>query len=232
MTFVYFLEAVLGWTVALALRIPIAIIGLIVVPIGLLFSVYDESKAQPFTQHNTERFWYHVGLPKWLWLWSNDRDGAKGDKRGWWDANVTFGENSDSFVAQFWWMAVRNPANNLRFTPFFSVNLAEYPVQLLAGQEHVDDDDDGSGLGWQFCVVRGSIFKYYSFWYLSQEMPTWLTKVFPSLHEHVFQIRIGHKIKPRYNIEYYNRNGELTEDERHSAWKGFTFRIGFLDYKN
>ena len=78
-------------------------------------------------------------------------------------------------------------------------------------------------------MARGAIFKYYSFWYLSQPMPEWFVKIFPSLKEHVFQIRIGHKIKPRYNEQYA---GELTEDEKHSAWKGFTFRLGFLDYKN
>lgn len=226
-------EAILGWIIAIIIRLPLFILGLVLVPIGLLFKVEDSAKAKRFTEHNTDRYWWHVGLPKWLWLWSNDRDGARGDKRGWWDANTTVGENADSFAAMFWWLAIRNPVNNMRFHPWFAADLFEADVELLAGQYHVDDDDDGSGLGWQFCRFDNGDVKLYSFYYLSQPMPEWLVKIIPSLKEHVFQIRIGHKIKPRYNDDFpTGKRDEYDLDTQERAWKGFTFRVGFLDYKN
>lgn len=224
------LKAIIGWVLIVPIRLFLVILGLPLVALGLLFKQENFNTSNPFTQHNKHRDWWHVGLPKFLWIWSNDREGAKGDKRGWWDKNCPTG-NSEDFYSQWIWMAVRNPANNLRFTPGFSVNLADHNVIILGGKYHVDDDDDGSGLGWQFCKVDSGI-GYYSFYYLSNPMPDWLVKIFPSLKDHVFQFRIGHKIKPRYNEQYWLRKDSLTEDERHSAWKGFTFRCGFLDYKN
>lgn len=227
-----FLEALLGWSAAVLLRLPLFLLGLILVPIGLMFPIEDRKSIRPFSEHNTHRNWWHVGLPKWLWLWSNDRDGAKGDKRGWWDLNCPTG-NSDDFKSRFVWMAIRNPVNNMRFTPGFAINMFDTEVELIAGKEYVDDDDDGSGLGWQFLMCRGKIFKYYCFRWLSQPVPTWLSKVFPSLHDHVFQIWIGHKMAPRYNDRFpKGEANKFPEDVVHSAWKGFTLRIGFLDYKN
>jgi|APSaa5957512535_1039671.scaffolds.fasta_scaffold22295_4 hypothetical protein len=225
------LEAITIWIVAVVLRFPLILLGLPLTALGLLMPV-KTLPAIKFTRHNINREWYHVGLPRWLWIFSNDRDGAKGDKRGWWDMNCPTG-NSDDFFSRWVWMAVRNPVNNMRFTPIFSVNMFETEVELLAGQYNVDDDDDGSALGWQFVMARGSVFKYYCFKWLSQPMPAWFVKIFPSQKDHVFRIWIGHKLAPRYNDDFPKGQASFhPEDRVHKAWKGFTFRVGFLDYKN
>lgn len=222
-------EAVAGWTFSLIIRIPLFILGLIVVPIGLCFPKVNEDSSRPFTQHHTDRNWKHVGLPKAFWLWSNDRDGAMGDKRGWW-----FNRHGDTFYSRFRWMALRNPVNNMRFWDLTAINMYTTEVELLAGQSHVGEDDDGSGMGWHFVGAKGTKRKFYGFRYVSQEYPKWLVKIIPWLAERVFTIRIGAKLKVKYNEEFLtNEAEEASEDNYERAWKGFTFRINpFLKYKD
>jgi hypothetical protein len=200
------LEATIQWTLLIAIRLPLTLLGFIVVPIALQSKLGSAEESRitgfdpNFTQHNTNRRWWHVGLPRWAWIWSNDRDGAKGDKRGWWDANGIVKGGSDKFLNQYWWLAFRNPVNNMRFTRFFSVNMQEATVHKVAGQALVHEK---KGIyGWQILIAEGPHVHYYSF-YMVQP---WIT------------IRIGHK------IELWHNDTDWSQDPQ-KAWKGFTFRI-------
>ena len=87
--------------------LPALILGLIMVPIGLLFCNKD-------SQH----------MPKFFYPWDNDRDGINGD--GTWDPTTQTGSgwkgpehtmgNYTSFWNRFRWLALRNPTNNFDYT--------------------------------------------------------------------------------------------------------------------
>lgn len=200
--------ALLNWSLILVIRIPATILGLVIVPIGLLFKV-ESNINQPFSIYNTDRYWWHVGLPKLFYLWSNARDGLKGDKRGWYDAHTYF-KNSDSFLSQWWWGAIRNPVNNMRFIRGISVNMTEAKVSKLAGQDFVHDDKEN--YGWNFLKATGPKFSYYSFYYVGEankESKAWV-------------FYIGHKILLRHNTEDWSQDPQ-------KAWKGFTIRAGHVN---
>lgn len=118
--------------ILLIINIVTVLAGLFLVPIGLFFLVDGESVSDKRPIRN---------MPKWLWIWGNDADGANGDRRLWWDKKCdelafwgifphlrSLGYNvptlnSNNPFAQYWWLAVRNPSNNLRFIPFISCPL-------------------------------------------------------------------------------------------------------------
>jgi len=226
------LEAVVQWVVLIAIRLPLTLLGLVVVPIALAVGTTTEGKGdtgpRPFTKYSTDKDWWWEGLHRVFWIWSNDRDGARGDKRGWWYDRAGY-----SFWSKYQWLALRNPVNNMRFVRGISVNMYEAEVELLAGQPVVDDHDDGNLFGWQWLCAQGPIFKYYTFYYISEEYPEWLTKVIPWFSERVFVFRIGHKIALKHNDEYSGMDIDGgTGSDHQRAWKGFTFRINpFLLYK-
>lgn len=120
--------------------------------------------------------WYMRKLPKWAWVWDNDRDGSLGDKRGWWREKVG---NPESNWNQYRWLALRNPANNLRHMWPFYVNGKDL-VKDYFGDYRVDDDP-GKG-GWQF-VWSGWRTGFY------------LINQYGRLHR-ALEIRTGWKLRP------------------------------------
>jgi hypothetical protein len=235
-----FFEIVIHWTLLVIIKILATVLGLIMVPLGLMAPVYDLKTKRPFTQYHTKKNWYWVGLCKrgfdpssfdsWIfWLFSNDRDGAMGDKRGWW-----FDREGDSFMSQFKWMALRNPANNLRFVRGISVNMFETEVVKVAGQDEVSDHGEGI-TGWHLLMCQGKIFKYYGFYFLSSEYGEKITKLIPWLKGRVLIIRLGHKMRLNYNHQFPvgTKQSEVSPDEWQRASKGFTFRFNpFLKLKD
>jgi hypothetical protein len=207
---------VFSWFVSAILRIPLILLGLIMVPIGLLFKKEHKETERPFTQHNTDKTWMWVTLPKVLWIWSNDRDGALGDKRGWWDKNCPSGDSRD-FLSMFNWLALRNPANNMRWLKGFSVNMKEAVVTKLAGNTDYDIDDKVGKTGWMWLKAKGPTFNYYTFY------GVWPRKKDPTK---AFMIRIGHKIKVSHNNEQWET--DPNHEDFNKSWKGITlFRISF-----
>jgi len=90
--------------------------------------------------------WAERHLPKWAWIWDNDRDGTLGDKRGWWRYERCDGRPGTCWN-QYRWTALRNPVNNLqRIWPFYlnGLNLEKTYI----GDYRVDDDPDMGG--WHF----------------------------------------------------------------------------------
>lgn len=159
-----------------------------------------------------------LNLPRWAWLFGNDYDGLLGDKRLWWrdncDALVFLGLRPllrkfgmrldplrvDSWVACFWWSAIRNPVNNLRLVPGFFCPVSECVIRYI-GDSVVEDRPGFSG--WQFVSARrsGGRSRWYGFYLVYQWKPT-----------RAFVVRLGYKIKPEH----------LGSDE---PGKGMTFKV-------
>ena len=71
-----------------------SILGLIAVPIALLFA--KDGK-----------------LPKWAWIWDNDRDGINGDDGFKNEHCPSYGLKYGGFLCSYIWLAIRNPSANL-----------------------------------------------------------------------------------------------------------------------
>lgn len=189
------LFAVLQWSVLLVARVAAIALGLPVVAVAVLSPVPGLSVSDGREILN---------LRRWAWLWGNDFDGLDGDKRGWWadncDGLVLFGllpllrrvglpvprVPVTSWLARFWWAAVRNPANNMRQLALFSCPVSECELAYL-GQPLVEDKP-GKG-GWQFVVARryGGSNLWCGF-YLVRELTA----------TRAFVIRLGFKIRPEH----------------------------------
>lgn len=139
-----------------------------------------------------------INLPRWAWLFGNDYDGLLGDKRLWWAANcdgaVLFGLlpllrrfglalpvlAPESFLAMYWWAAVRNPVNNLRLVPAFYCPVGECVITGF-GQAVVKDDPEKGG--WQFVVAKRGWRRWYGLYVVHQWSKT-----------RAFVLRFGFKI--------------------------------------
>lgn len=191
--------AAASWTAMFIIRVVLAVLGLPLVALGLNYIRSDDSV-------KTGRA--ILNMPRWLWLWGNDADGLLGDNRGWWDDNadkeVFFGLlpllrkvipgipvlDATHPLAMWWWAAIRNPVNNLRYVSWFNCVPSEHDIELLGGQEFVADKP-GQG-GWQFVVAktkRGRDLRpnSYGFYFVHEWNET-----------SAFVIRLGHKIEPRH----------------------------------
>ena len=95
---------ILSWIPIGIIKIALAILGLIAVPLSLA----GDGK------HRTPKMW---------WIWGNDEEGPEPE---WWmnnrknliPAKEGFQHYLDIFSKQFprfWWLAIRNPVNNTRF---------------------------------------------------------------------------------------------------------------------
>lgn len=200
------------WIIIMLVRVPLILLGLVLVPVGLVFSRIDQTSERAFSEHNTNRTWALETLPKWLWLWSNDRDGARGDKRGWWDVNCPTGDSSD-FWSMFIWLAIRNPVNNMRFVKGISCDVSKCSVECLDGN-NPDVDDKVNRTGWMWLKATGPTFNYYTFY-----------GVWPKKKDktRALIVRVGHKIKLSHGEESYT--DDVHSEDYTKRWKGFTLRI-------
>ncbi|WP_073673013.1 DUF7338 family protein [Pseudomonas aeruginosa] len=196
-------RAALQWAWLLPLRVLFILAGLLVVPVALPFRV-TQGAPQPFTQAVGE--WLLVTLPAWAWYWSNDRDGALGDKRGWWHLNAPFALGCYHWLSMFWWLAIRNPANNMRFSPLFGCPVTECEFRYW-GQAEVEDDP-GKG-GWRLLLAthRNTGRRYYGLYWVWQ----WSAS-------RAVVVQLGFKGEPSDWTEDYT--GDLS-----GQWKGFTFEV-------
>lgn len=183
---------ILNWLFLFLIRLVLIVLGFIVVPVALLFpqAGTSVSDGRPI-----------MVLPGWAWVWSNDFDGALGDKRGWWDANAPFGLGAHHFLSKFVWLAFRNPVNNLRRTDWFSCPVSSCFIDYAGSS--VVEDKPGMG-GWQFVTAEHERTEktWHGFYWVHE----WNA-------ERAFVIRLGFKIKPDHEV----MAGEPP--------KGFTIRL-------
>lgn len=188
------------WSFLAAIRIILFLMGLVIVPIALLFAEEHPDTRRSYSQFNRNCYWQLVTLPRWAWLWSNDRDGAMGDKRGWWDRECG---NARSFKCMFKWLALRNPVHNTTFTRL-SCNVCKVSVILIGGSTELDFKDIEDG--WQLLKTSGNRFPCYHLYVVK---PKW-----------GLYINIGHKIKLKHSNQFI-----VLMDSPQKCWKKFTFRV-------
>lgn len=201
-----YLRAALQWCVKFPVELALMLLGLPIVPIALLFRIVHEETTQAFTQYPGT--WKLVTLPRWAWLWSNDRDGAWGDTRGWWDANAAFKGGCSAFANMFWWLAVRNPANNTRFLDWFACNVAAPGLVLTYTGDRDVKDHVGMG-GLQFVRAQLGDRRWYGLYFV-HEYKRWPGRG--------MVIRLGFKIEPS------DAEKDWSADPQ-KAWIGMTYRV-------
>jgi hypothetical protein len=185
------IKASLQWSWLILARLLGIITGLVVVAIAIPFRREDISKS------DGRRI---INLPKWAWLWGNDFDGLLGDKREWWANNTPFGWKVDSYMAMYWWAAIRNPANNMRFLDMFSAPVS-VPARVYWKGDYIVEDKVGMD-GWQLVISSDNGKDKYGFYFVK----CWNDA-------RAFVVRIGFKIKPSHD--------ESVDEPR----KGLTFKI-------
>jgi len=160
------------------LSIILDVLGLIVVAVALPFAVNDYSKSDGRVILN---------LPKWAYIWGNDFDGALGDKRGWWAENTPFGVDVNSFFAKWWWLAIRNPANNMRMFSVFSAPVAGATCDYW-GQSDVADKVGKTGVQLvRYRYTNGTWPRVGFYWVVQYGQST-----------KAFVVRFGYKVEPDY----------------------------------
>lgn len=182
---------VFEWVLLLLMRVVLILLGLVVVPLALPFR--DWGKSDSDGRGITV-------LPRWAWLWSNDFDGSTGDKRGWWASHTPFGLSTHHWFSQFWWLAIRNPVNNLRKTRFGSCPVSGCFI-YWSGDFKVRDKKGGQGTRMTMAKHRVTGKKWYGFYMVHEWSDT-----------RAFVVRLGFKIEP------WHENGDEPP-------KGFTFKI-------
>lgn len=199
----HILRAALQWALFLPLRVALILLGFLVVLFALPFLTF-EGPSIPFTQAPGN--WRLARLPGWSWLWSNDRDGALGDERGWWHLNAPLGLGAYHWFSQFWWLAIRNPANNMRFTPWFSCPLTECDYRYW-GDESVEDRPGQGGQRLMLATHKTTGRRYYGFYGVWQWSAT-----------RALVIQLGFKPEPSDWADDYSTDPS-------AQWKGLTFEI-------
>jgi hypothetical protein len=207
-----YIKAPVQWTFLLLSNIVLDLIGLVAVPIGMLFLVDGKSLSDGRDIRN---------LPKWLHIFGNDYDGSLGDKRDWWNDNcdylVMFGLfpilrkyikslpvlTKYSWLSQYWWMALRNPANNMRTYSLWQATLAGATITYKGN--YIVEDRPGMG-GWQFVTTELDGKKWYGF-YLVHE---WNTKA-------ALVVRLGFKVKPSHKGSTEEPKGMTTKINLYKA---------------
>lgn len=114
------LRIFISFLIKLFYDLPLMLLGLILIPIGLLFE-----------QDNH--------MPKLFWLWDNAKYGVNGG--GFW--RRTNGENT-SFWAKYKWLALRNPTYN---SSKYLISHVSTGIQSVIGNPKVSRDGDE---GWYF----------------------------------------------------------------------------------
>jgi len=94
--------------------------------------------------------YYSIGkanLPKFFYYFDNEEDGFTGNKRGWYDDYLDVDVSELSRFKQAWyayrWSAWRNPAWNLRFNPYISIDINADTVMEIKGNTVSHDWKEG-----------------------------------------------------------------------------------------
>lgn len=218
-------RAAAQWSLLFPVRVVLILLGLLVVPLALPF-IHKGSPWVPFTQAPGN--WCLIKLPAWAWIWSNDRDGALGDKRGWWHLNAPFGLGAHHWFSMFFWLALRNPANNMRFTPLLGCPVTECDFRYW-GDENVEDRPGQGGRRLLLATHKTSGRSYYGFYWVKEwtlaSVPglAWAVQRLPKVAALVTApravvVQLGFKGEPKDWAEDYT--GDLSRQ-----WTGMTYEV-------
>lgn len=146
--------AIAQWSCIFLIRGVVIILGLVMVPLGLLFR-NTSGMSKPFRDY-PHREWIKVDLVGIFSPWGNERDGMIGDHRGSWDNQCG---DAYKLWSMYKWSAIRNPANRFsRYT--LGIDLRENRVIFLKGHNKDLSEWDR---GWNF-LKAGPYFKFEARW--------------------------------------------------------------------
>lgn len=141
------------------ISIILKLLGLIIVPIGLLLSKTIEGTTKPYAHYPEHGNHSLVLIPDWLAPWSNLVDGTRGDKRGWYHNEF---QTWSEFARQYWWTAIRNSTNY--YSRFYSsIDISKCTTELLYGKQYIDEDTRDFGYQLLRATDKETGKKYYSF---------------------------------------------------------------------
>ena len=198
MKYVYFILCVIQALIIQVIQLPFMIAGIFIIPIALLFR--KEGAAYYVVDFAGHKDCYNmVNLPSWAWLWDNEWDGAMGDDQlRYWNRDRPECLAGSGFLKMYFWLAFRNPINNLsRF--YFSCDVSKETPKLIAGDFDVRDKKGYEG--WQLVRAGWKLGFYYV--QANNKPKAWVS-------------RIGFKIEPRAVMQVW--------DDPKKALKGCTFK--------
>lgn len=195
-------------TFVFLLSLPVMLLGFVMVAIALPFRIEHPETTKPFTDPTQlPGDWMRVTLPRWALWWSNEFDGAWGDKRGWWNTYcmTNYKKLCTAFYSMWQWLAVRNPANYWARV-VTGVDVSKCVITHLAGIPDADENNPG----WSFLVATerdtGKQFHLLQFWF------PWKNGT------HGIWGRFGWKIEMKHN--------DVTSDARiQDRLKGSVYRV-------
>ncbi len=191
----------------------LTVAGIFVVPVALKRVGLVEQKT---LSKGSKRKIQTFAKGTWCWVFGNDYDGINGDSGGDWkkgcDSIVLCGllpllrkrfpsipvVKWKDALANYWWLAFRNPANNLRLVKGFYCEVKDCVLKYY-GAVRIEDKYRGF-TGWQLVIAVNQktnvpYFGFYSlFWW--DELP--LIKKIPFFKDRHCRIRLGYKIKPEH----------------------------------
>jgi len=176
------LYAIPSYLIFTIFRTFMILLGWIVVPIAAAFGAYEPytGKDGVGNQRTDYRFTWKIMYP-----WGNREDGI---------ANDTYVKFDSMFMKIVYWSCFRNPANNLRYVPFLSVEIDPNKVRWVGGPHELPASYDmkPAEAEWFFCWCGF----YSNFWWQFR------------MDDSIWRAWIGWKIFP---VDIYGVTGHRKE---------------------
>lgn len=161
---IYFIPA---WIVFTAIQFPLLLLGLILIPLIAKLKRYEVRKSKVFDKDILS--W----KDKWMWPWGNEEDSILNGAQ-YYDAGSTFKQI-------VYWSAVRNPVNNLRYTPILSLKIESDKVEFIGSNVADIKEYDHNIEMWYLCwhgiysnlrvqtKIFGSLWRFWIGWKIYPE---------------------------------------------------------------
>tara|TARA_R110002012_G_C11497520_1_gene596946 strand:+ start:117 stop:770 length:654 start_codon:yes stop_codon:yes gene_type:complete len=188
-------KAKLQWAKVLSVYVWFVLLGLFIVPFVILFSKPMTNFVGERKQRHRDKYldqgssgeWEYLGtdIPVLKW-WSNLEDGNLGEPSG--KQSMRWKGKERSFVAQYTWLALRNPVNYLKRTwSFLHCPINDCTIEYV-GDFYINDKYPDS-VGEQFVTATHKVTgdKYYGY-YSVEDLGNYQCKV----------ERYGFKIRPSH----------------------------------
>ena len=174
-------------------RILVIVLGVFLVPIALITSKEGKFK-------------------KCFFWFDNEEDGYTGDKKGFYSAYLGRKVTSwDHYV----WSAFRNPAYNLRYAKWFSVDVSKSSIPSFKGNTYHKSYDHS------FDKVRKKIWFVFSLKTQDKELTCRFIKI--PIGKYDLKLLVGWKLYPGYYLDSYWLNRIAN-----SGWPSFKDRAVFV----
>lgn len=165
-----FVQLLIFWPLQFFAGVALIIPGLFLVPLVIYFAKVDPiAPAVNWTYKNKTGLTYHglwqlLTVPKSnpLWIFSNDRDGLLGDKRGWYASEIAHGDPW-KFWPKYNWAALRNSVGNLRYASWYTCNILVCDFETYGTNPEAGNHKGGAG--WQLTIAKrdGGLRCYFGF---------------------------------------------------------------------